>query len=312
MVLAVILAVMVGVSLGLLGGGGSILTVPILRYVLGLEAHTAIAMSLLLVGATSAAALAAHARRGLVQWRTGFAFGGAGMLGAYPAGRIAHFIPESLLLIGFGVMMLATAIAMLRPERKPSSAQVLRATRPRSLPLRKVLIEGLVVGAVTGLVGAGGGFLVVPALVLLGRLPMEVAIATSLLVISLKSFAGFAGFLGHTELDWTLVAAIGSASVLGSFAGAALATKISTRALRQSFGWFVIAMAIFILAQELPPLFGYPARPVAAVVAALFLTTAAYATQRWLRKRTQQAQRGSGAPRQPGKKVPSRRSVSRA
>lgn len=306
MVLAVILAVMVGVSLGLLGGGGSILTVPILRYVLGLEAHTAIAMSLLLVGATSAAALAAHARRGLVQWRTGFAFGCAGMLGAYPAGRIAHFIPESLLLLGFGLMMFATAAAMLRPERKPSSAQILRASRPRRLPLLEVLMEGLVVGAVTGLVGAGGGFLVVPALVLLGRLPMQAAIATSLLVISLKSFAGFAGFLGHTQLDWSLALAIGSASVLGSFAGAALANKVSTRALRQGFGWFVIGMAIFILAQELPPLLGYPARPAIALAVALFATTAAYAVRVRLRARARRAREGSGA----GPRAGTSRSVS--
>lgn len=261
MVLAVLLAIMVGVSLGLLGGGGSILTVPILRYVLGIETHIAIAMSLLIVAATSAAALAMHARRGRVQWRTGFAFGGAAMVGAYAAGRVAHRVPEALLLSGFGVMMLATAIAMLGPERKPSSAPLSCVSSPPRLALQKVLIEGLVVGAVTGLVGAGGGFLVVPALVLLGRLPMDSAVPTSLLVISLKSFAGLAGFLGHTEIDWSLVMAIGSASVLGSLGGAALSSSVSTHSLRQVFGWCVIAMAIFILAQEVPALFGDPAHP---------------------------------------------------
>jgi uncharacterized membrane protein YfcA len=213
------------------------------------------------------------------------------MLGAYAAGRVAQFVPEGLLLSGFGLMMLATAIAMLRPERKSRAAQSVRAPRPRSLPVLKVLVEGLGVGAVTGLVGAGGGFLVVPALVLLGRLPMDVAVATSLLVISLKSLAGFAGFLGHTEIDWSLLMALGSASVLGSFAGAALASRISTRALREGFGWFVVAMAIFILGQEVPALFGAATHPGVALGAALLASGTLYAARRRLRSRTAAADR---------------------
>jgi len=252
-------ALLIGVSLGLLGGGGSILTVPILRYVLGMEGHSAIATSLLVVGTTSLAALFAHARKGSVQWRTGFVFGGAGMVGAYAAGTVAHRIPAPLLLAGFSVMMFATAIAMLRPERKARPiVKEAGARRTSRLPVWKIVLEGLVVGAVTGLVGAGGGFLVVPALVLLGRLPMATAIGTSLLVIALKSFAGFAGYAGHTSIDWPLALGVSAFAVVGSVGGAWLATRLSARALRQGFGWFVVAMAFFILARELPPLFGLP------------------------------------------------------
>lgn len=266
LVLAIALAVLIGVSLGLLGGGGSIMTVPILRYVLGMEAHRAIALSLLVVGATSAAAVIPHARRGRVRWRTGFVFGLAGMTGAYLAGRVAHFIPAGVLLVGFGLMMFATAIAMLRGRKQRSPAIAASA----ELPVAKVLGEGLVVGAVTGLVGAGGGFLVVPALVLLGGLPMEAAVGTSLVVIAMKSLAGFAGYLGHTEIDWTVGLLVSGAAVAGSFAGSALADRVAPERLRKAFGWFVIVMALFILAQEVPQAFGAGASmAVALLVAAL-------------------------------------------
>jgi len=256
LIVALLLALLVGVSLGMLGGGGSILTVPILRYVLGMEAHEAIATSLLVVGTTSVAALASHARRGRVKWRTGLIFGLAGMTGAYVAGRVAHYIPATPLLIGFGVMMIATAIAMLRAPASRTPAMRAAEGRSGELPVLKVVAEGLVVGAVTGLVGAGGGFLVVPALVLLGGMPINLAIGTSLLVIAMKSFAGFAGFLGHTPLDWALALPITGVALAGSFVGSALSARVEPQALRQGFGWFVVAMAFFILAQEVPGLLG--------------------------------------------------------
>lgn len=260
LVLALVLALSIGVSLGLLGGGGSILTVPLLRYVLNMEGHSAIATSLLVVGTTSLAALFAHARRGRVEWRIGLVFGAAGMLGAYLAGTVAQRLPAPLLLAAFSLMMFATALMMLRPERKArESVNSSRsgARRAARLPLSKILLEGTVVGAVTGLVGAGGGFLVVPALVLLGRLPMATAIGTSLLVIALKSFAGFAAHLGHTAIDWPLALGVSACAVLGSFGGAWLAARLSAQALRQSFAWFVMAMAFFVLGRELPPLLGF-------------------------------------------------------
>lgn len=252
-VVAVLLALLIGVSLGLLGGGGSILTVPILRYVLGMEAHDAIAVSLLVVGTTSAAAVVSHARKGKVRWRTGIVFGLAGMIGAFGAGRVAHLVPASVLLGLFGLMMFVTAVAMMR-GRKTGAAPT---PEKHELPIAKVLGEGLVVGAVTGLVGAGGGFLVVPALVLLGGLPMDVAVATSLVVIAMKSFAGFAGYLGHVEIDWQVAGMVTASAVVGSVAGGALATRVSPDRLRKGFAWFVVAMAFFILGQEVPRALGY-------------------------------------------------------
>jgi uncharacterized protein len=247
LVLTVSLAAVVGISLGMLGGGGSILAVPLLVYVAGLPAKDAIATSLLVVGATSAVAVLPHARAGRVRWRTGLIFGLAGMIGAYAGGRLAAYIPGTILLTAFALMMLATAVAMIRGRRTTETT-----TAPHELPVLHVVAEGIVVGLVTGLVGAGGGFLVVPALALLGGLPMPVAVGTSLVVIAMKSFAGLAGYLHSIHIDWGLAAAVTAAAVLGSLAGGRLAGRIPETALRRTFGWFVIAMGSFVLGQQLP------------------------------------------------------------
>ncbi|NES31273.1 TSUP family transporter [Micromonospora terminaliae] len=241
------LAVLIGVSLGLLGGGGSILAVPLLVYVAGLPAKEAIATSLLVVGATSAVGVLPHARAGRVRWRTGLIFGLAGMTGAYAGGRLAEFVPAGFLLTGFAVMMLATAIAMIRGRRAAEGRPV-----PHELPAFRVILDGIVVGLVTGLVGAGGGFLVVPALALLGGLPMPVAVGTSLVVIAMKSFAGLAGYLSSVSINWGLALAVTAAAVVGSILGGRLAGRIPADLLRKSFGWFVVVMGIFVLAQQLP------------------------------------------------------------
>jgi len=245
--LTVPLAAVIGISLGLLGGGGSILAVPLLVYVAGLPAKEAIATSLLVVGATSAMAVLPHARAGRVRWRTGLIFGLAGMTGAYAGGRLAAYIPAGILLTAFALMMLATATAMIRGRRSAPDKPV-----PHELPVLKVIAEGIVVGLVTGLVGAGGGFLVVPALALLGGLPMPVAVGTSLVVIAMKSFAGFAGYLSSVHVNWGLAAAVTAAAVLGSLAGGRLAGRVREDLLRKAFGWFVVAMGVFVLAQQLP------------------------------------------------------------
>jgi hypothetical protein len=245
--LTIVLAVGVGVSLGLLGGGGSILAVPLLVYVAGLPAKEAIATSLLVVGTTSAVAVIPHARAGRVRWRTGLIFGVAGMTGAYAGGRLAAYIPGTVLLAGFALMMLATSIAMIRGRRPKPGKPV-----PHELPVLHVIADGVVVGLVTGLVGAGGGFLVVPALALLGGLPMPVAVGTSLLVIAMKSYAGLAGYLSTVHINWALAAAVTAAAVLGSLAGGKLAGRIPEQLLRKTFGWFVAIMGIFVLAQQLP------------------------------------------------------------
>jgi uncharacterized membrane protein YfcA len=237
----------IGVSLGLLGGGGSILAVPLLVYVAGLPAKEAIATSLLVVGATSAVGVIPHARAHRVRWRTGLIFGIAGMTGAYAGGRLAAYIPGTVLLGGFALMMLATSIAMIRGRRPKPGKPV-----PHELPVLHVIADGIIVGLVTGLVGAGGGFLVVPALALLGGLPMPVAVGTSLLVIAMKSFAGLAGYLSTVHINWPLAATVTAAAILGSLAGGKLAGRIPEVILRKAFGWFVAVMGVFVLAQQLP------------------------------------------------------------
>ena len=247
LLLAAVLSVLIGLSLGLLGGGGSMLTVPILIYVLGVEPKSAIATSLLVVGVASAVGVISHARAGRVKFRMGLLFGVAGMAGAYAGGRVAHFLPARLLLVAFAAMMVATAVAMLR-GRRPETAP---APPPAPLPVGRVLLQGAAVGAVTGLVGAGGGFLVVPALALLGGLPMAMAIGTSLLVIAMQSLAGFLGYLGHAVIDLRLAALVVGAAIVGILIGGQLAGRVPQQALRKWFGWFVLAMAIFLVGKQI-------------------------------------------------------------
>lgn len=242
------LSVLIGVSLGLLGGGGSILTVPILVYVAGQDPKVAIATSLLVVGVTSAAGAVSHARAGRVQWRTGLIFGGAGMAGAYGGGRLAEYIPGTWLLVAFGIMMAVTAAAMLRGRTAPAAAR----HGDGRLPVGRIVLDGVVVGAVTGLVGAGGGFLVVPALVLLGGMPMSVAVGTSLVVIAMKSTAGLLGYLASTPIDWPVAAGVTVAAVIGSVAGGRLTGMMSEDRLRRAFAWFVAAMAVVVIGQQVP------------------------------------------------------------
>ncbi len=241
------LSLLIGVSLGVLGGGGSILTVPILVYVAGMDPKEAIAASLFVVGVTSAAGAISHARAGRVRWRTGLIFGAAGVTGAFLGGLLGGHLPGTLLLVLFALMMIATSIAMIRGRKNVDPKQ-----KHEELPVLRVVLDGLVVGLVTGLVGAGGGFLVVPALALLGGLPMGVAVGTSLLVIAMKSLGGLAGYLSAVSLDWGLVLAVTVAAVLGSLVGGRVAGRIPEQALRKGFGWFVLVMGGFVLAQQAP------------------------------------------------------------
>ena len=268
LVLVVGLAVAVGLALGLLGGGGSILMVPLLTYVAGMDPKEAIAASLFVVGVTSLFSTLAHARSGNVQWRAGLLFGAAGMAGAFLGGLVGGHIPGTVLMIAFALMMVATAVAMIRGRRKAPAGG--GEPRGEKLPVRRVILDGLAVGAVTGLVGAGGGFLV-PALALLGGLAMPVAVGTSLLVIAMKSFAGLAGYLTTVSLDWPLIAGITAAAVAGSFAGAFLASRVPGPVLRKGFGVFVLVMGVFVLTQELPAPFGLLLAVSVAVLAGLGL-----------------------------------------
>lgn len=265
MLFIIALFLVVGLSLGLLGGGGSILTVPLLVYGLHMGAKPAIAMSLVVVGATSAVALARHARRGNVAWREGLIFGLAGSAGAYAGGRAAAWIPGHALLLILAAVMIASGAAMLRRRSYPMEAHGAVPCVGGSMLLR-ILLPGLGMGVITGLVGAGGGFLIVPMLVLLGRLPMHTAVGTSLLVITLNTLAGLAGHAGHLDLDLALTAAVTGSAILGTFAGTWLAHQIPAHRLRKGFAWFVIATAGYLIYREgWPPvhiaevLQGYPA-----------------------------------------------------
>ena len=248
MVAVVLLAVVVGISLGLLGGGGSILTVPLLVYVAQQDAKVAIATSLLVVGITSAAGAVSHARAGRVRWRTGLLFGVAGMVGSYGGGRIGSLVDGTVLLIAFAVVMAVTSVAMLRGGGRAAAGD---ADGGEMAPVA-VLGTGVVVGLITGLVGAGGGFVIVPALVLLGGLPMHAAVGTSLVVIAMNSTAGLLGYLSGVSINWSLAAAVTVAAVIGSVIGGRLASYVSQEQLRRGFGWFVAVMSVVVLARELP------------------------------------------------------------
>ena len=256
--LAAFLSLFIGAAVGLLGGGGSILTTPLLVYVLDFDAKQAITASLFVVAVTSLFGLISHARAGRVQWRTGLIFGAAGMVGAFIGGQIGSKLPGALLLGAFSIMMGVTAVAMIRGRKQVKSSHA-----HKGLPLFRIILDGAIVGFVTGLVGAGGGFLVVPALALLGGLPMPIAVATSLLVVAMKSFAGFAGYAltfgggslvslnPETEINWGATLIVTAGAVLGALVGSRLVGKIHPDLLRKAFGWFVLAMAVFILSQQI-------------------------------------------------------------
>lgn len=244
MLMVALLATLIGLSLGLLGGGGSILAVPVLAYGADLPAKEAIATSLIVVGATAAFALIPHARRGHVEWRTGAIFSATAMVGAYMGGLAADWFSGTTLLLLFAAMMVMTALAMFRGRGE------LKADKTKPLPFGLVVAEGLAVGAATGLVGAGGGFLVVPALVLLGGMEMHKAVGTSLMVIALKSFAAFAGHAAHVSIDLQLALIVTGAAVAGSMVGSALSKRVPAQMLRKIFAGFVLMMAGYVVWRE--------------------------------------------------------------
>ena len=241
----ILLSALIGVSLGFFGGGGSILTVPLLVYVFGLDAKVAIASSLLIVGLASTSGAIQHARAGNVRPREGLTFGGASMLGAYLGGRASALFDGGVLLLLFAAMMSITASAMWRgrPNLSPGPSQ------NEGSPAR-LMAQGLGVGAFTGLVGAGGGFLIVPALALWAGLPMAAAVGTSLFVIVLKSLTGFSGYASHVTVEPRLILTVSGVAMLGSFLGTHLAKRIDPESLRRSFAAFVMAMACLILVRE--------------------------------------------------------------
>lgn len=253
-----ILAACIGLSLGLIGGGGSVLATPILVYIMGIEPKSAIVMTLVVVGVVSFIGAIPHAQRGNVNFKKAFMFGAATMLGAFIGAKIASlpFITGTLQMLLFAVMMLIAAIFMIRKNVTISSPT---NNQPENLiyvqPICKycwlwMLTEGLGVGIITGLVGVGGGFAIVPALVLLGNTPMPEAIGTSLLIIAFNSLAGFLGYFGQVPLDWGLMISFILAASFGTIIGSYLANYIHPQKLQKAFGYFLIAVSAFILLQN--------------------------------------------------------------
>ncbi len=245
-VLGGLLAVLIGITLGLLGGGGSILTVPVFVYVLGIEPKAAIAMSLPVVGLAAAIGAAQQWRRGHVALTTAIPFGAAAMAGAYGGARLARELNGHTQLVLFAGVMLSAGVSMLRHARVPEPTGGIPHPRWALLiPL------GLGVGALTGIVGAGGGFLIVPALVLLAGLPMVNAVGTSLLVIAMNTIAGSLGYLGVVDLRWPLIGAFGGLTVVGILAGSALVPRIPQATLKRAFAVLLLAVASWMLWQYL-------------------------------------------------------------
>ena len=258
--LGLALASLIGLSLGVLGGGGSILTVPIFVYVLGFGAKEAIAMSLAVVGTTSLFGALSHWKAGNVNLRVATIFGVVAMAGTYLGARLAVFFSGAAQLALFAVVMLLAAFFMFR-EKKPIPAAVGKtdaqgaSAKPdgadvKEMSLGLIVVEGIAVGILTGLVGVGGGFLIVPALVLLGKIPMKQAVGTSLLVIAMKSAAGFLGYLGQVEVPWGFMAIFTAVAIVGIFAGTYLVKFVSQEALKRGFAVFLVVMGVFILYQN--------------------------------------------------------------
>jgi uncharacterized membrane protein YfcA len=243
-VLGLILSLAIGLALGLLGGGGSILTVPVIHYVFGVGAHDAIAMSLGVVGVTSSVALIPHARARRVEWRVGLVFGAASMAAAFFGAQLGAALPGPVLITAFAMLMVVSGAVMLLRARRPPTAS------DGPVRVARVLVIGLGVGLLTGTLGAGGGFVIVPALTLFGGLAMREAVATSLLVITLNSMAGLAGTLQHASFDTRVAIAVTTFAVVGSFVGARIAKQVSATQLQRVFGWFVIAVGIAVLVRE--------------------------------------------------------------
>jgi len=257
MLLIIALSLLVGVLLGLLGGGGSILTVPILVYLAGLSAKNAIITSLIVVCLTSLIAVINHARHGKVCWTVGLTFGMTGMVGAFLGGRLATYVPDSLLLVLFAVIMLAASVSMLRTKKTPQARQASQLPPlkpcPQRLPFIALMLDGFLVGSMTGLIGVGGGFLMVPALNNLAGLPIHAAIGTSLFIIIIQSSAALAGHANHMTIDILLTGLFSAFAILGSFVGSSLSGKIPGRHLRRGFGLFVFILGGFLLYREINP-----------------------------------------------------------
>lgn len=255
-----IAAVVIGISLGLIGGGGSILTVPVLVYLLNVEPVTATAYSLFIVGLTSLVGSTTYMKKNLISYKAALLFSIPSFVAVFLTRKyILPGIPDLILVIEnfsltknlfvmlfFALLMVFASVSMIRdkkPELDLSSISL-------NYPL--IMLEGFIVGILTGLVGAGGGFLIIPALVLLAKVPMKTAVGTSLLIIAAKSLLGFTGDLSSTfNINWILLSIVSGLAIIGIFAGSFLSQFVSGQKLKPAFGWFVMVMGIYIIGKEL-------------------------------------------------------------
>ncbi|OKL40452.1 sulfite exporter TauE/SafE family protein [Pontibacter flavimaris] len=276
-IIGYVAALFIGLSLGLIGGGGSILTVPVLVYMIGLSPVISTAYSLFIVGLTSLVGSYKFYKNGLVSLKTAVVFGIPSIVAVYLTRRyVVPAIPERIFTVGnlmvtkdlmlmllFASLMVFASISMIKKKKTPlqPADENIETVPAVSSPgaghpeprfnYGGILAEGLVVGTLTGLVGAGGGFLIIPALVLFSKLDMKMAVGTSLLIIAAKSLFGFVGDIFNYEIDWLFLAIFSIISITGIFVGTFLSTKIHADKLKTSFGWFVLAMGIYIIGKEL-------------------------------------------------------------
>jgi uncharacterized membrane protein YfcA len=255
LILVVLAGAITGIVLGLFGSGGSIIAMPALLYLLHVEPKSAIAMSLGIVAVTATISGWDNWRRGNVDVKVATMFGLFGVIGTYAGARLGVYTPVTMQLTIFALVMYAAAWKMLQKKRQPV-AQLVVATGPDVLVTESEIIQahmghiaahGVGVGVLTGLVGVGGGFLIVPALVLLSGIPMRIAIGTSLVIVAAKSYAGFLGYVGAVPVDWAMMGAFTLVTVAGSFAGTRIAHRFSHESLKKSFAIFLVIVATYIL-----------------------------------------------------------------
>lgn len=253
-------ALIIGVVLGLIGGGGSILTVPVLVYLLAINPVTATAYSLFVVGASSLVGAFNNMKNKLVDFRTATVFSIPAFIAVYSTRKfIVPAIPDHIftlwgfevtknigIMLFFAIIMVGASISMIKNNR---SEVIVPGKVKYNYPL--IIIEGVVVGVLTGIVGAGGGFLIIPALVLLAKLPMKKAVATSLLIIAVKSLIGFIGDVENLEIDWVFLLIFTALSIVGIFVGGYLNRFIDGKKLKTAFGWFVLVMGVYIIWKEI-------------------------------------------------------------
>ena len=254
-------SILIGVALGLIGGGGSILTVPVLVYLFAVEPVIATAYSLFIVGLTSAVGSFGYFKKGLVNIKTAIVFGIPSIVAVFTTrALIVPAIPKEIFSIGnftltkdlflmllFAVIMIIASYSMIKKEKTKASEE----SQEQKFNYPLILIEGALVGIITGLVGAGGGFLIIPALVILSKLPMKEAVGTSLVIIAAKSLIGFFGEGGESIIDWQFLFTISAFAIIGIFIGTSLSKKIDGTKLKPAFGWFVLVMGIYIITKEL-------------------------------------------------------------